>query len=652
MGARARRALLAVGLVLFEVACSSRAERVAAPAAASNADAPQQPVLAGHVLGPDGKPVAEALVSVSSHFDVQNREPAYYETRSDTDGRFIFASLPAGTYGITATFVDGAAGYGGTFDVRPASPVAGVAKVAVPDVVLRLAGPSLTFRGLVQDESGSPVTAARVLAAAFSENVGEVYVAFSDPQGRYVLPVPSGQRYMLVADAAPRPRAFHMVEPVSRELDFRLASPPAPRPSDDAIAVWLKESATPLAVDTQLDARAAKAIGDVVGNAHVVGLGEAAHGTGTFTRLRYRVFQALVRDKGFRVFAVETSWADALVLEDYVLNGKRDVRSAFRAQAGRGETEEMLELVEWMRAYNGDPRHVDKLHFVGFDVLSNRAVSELLTYLSQVDAPAVAAAARTLEPLAAPLANETFGVLPKAQREETQRALTDLIARFEANRALYVSRSSNDAWLRARSFARAIERTAIASGDEFARDEQMFDTLLEVISNFPPGTGVLVNAHNGHVAAEQHIFYHMGVLARRRWGAGSVAIGTAFSEGSLYSSDYTNGPTNTKTIVRTARAPLGTLDGDLSLARLPGLVVDLRATLGAVAAWLRSPQQVRYHGSRFYGDAASFEPFTPAAAYDAIIYLDQVTAEHPLAQGSAPSSSTTPGRTGAATPGH
>jgi hypothetical protein len=63
---------------------------------------------------------------------------------------------------------------------------------------------------------------------------------------------------------------------------------------------------------------------------------------------------------------------------------------------------------------------------------------------------------------------------------------------------------------------------------------------------------------------------------------------------------------------------------------LPGFVVDLRGASGSIGAWLRSPQRHRYQGSQFLGDARSFEPVTPAAAFDAIIYVDQVSAHHPL----------------------
>jgi hypothetical protein len=57
-----------------------------------------------------------------------------------------------------------------------------------------------------------------------------------------------------------------------------------------------------------------------------------------------------------------------------------------------------------------------------------------------------------------------------------------------------------------------------------------------------------------------------------------------------------------------------------------------------------------YHGSQFHGDARSFEPFTPAGAFDAIIYLEQVSPHHPLAQRS--DRGWTPHMRTAAEPGH
>jgi erythromycin esterase len=90
-------------------------------------------------------------------------------------------------------------------------------------------------------------------------------------------------------------------------------------------------------------------------------MGEPAHGSGEFTDWRRRAFQALVRDKGFSVYAVETCWADALVLDDYIVHGKGDARSALRAlYSWKDVTSQTLALVEWMREYKRRPAARDQ----------------------------------------------------------------------------------------------------------------------------------------------------------------------------------------------------------------------------------------------------------------------------------------------------
>jgi hypothetical protein len=49
-----------------------------------------------------------------------------------------------------------------------------------------------------------------------------------------------------------------------------------------------------------------------------------------------------------------------------------------------------------------------------------------------------------------------------------------------------------------------------------------------------------------------------------------------------------------------------------------------------VGAWLHSPQRQHSVSSLFLGPTESFESFTPARAFDAILYLDRVSALEPL----------------------
>jgi erythromycin esterase len=598
------------------VACSARSEQqaVGAPAPAAEPAA-----IEGQVLGSDGQPVAGVLVSVSSHFDVPTPEPAYYEQHTGADGGFRFGFLPAGQYGVTATPSNAGAAYGGVCALPSAGPCR---------VLLRVGQAGAAYRGVVRDEQGVGI------AGAFNEHVGEVYVAQTDRDGRYAFELPPGNAYMLVADASPRPRAPRQVEPVSSVVDFQLDPAPAPRPSDAVLRAWLERQATPLALARELDPDAVKALGGIVGDAPLVALGETAHGTEDFTLWRRRVFQALVEHHGFSVYAVETSAADARAVEDYVVHGTGNARSAI-GELWHWKNAPLLELVEWMRAYNADPRHQRQLHFAGIDPVSTRPAVELVAYVRRVDPTLATSLEPTLAPLARPDARETYQTLPEAQRARVAEAIATLSARLDTQRDRYITRSSAADHTRARQLAVFLERAAIAQSDYARRDEQMFATLVDLVGQYPPGTRVLLDAHAMHVAAEQHRATDLGRRLRERWGAGYVPIALTFGEGHVYASDWTSGRHGEERKNHPVDpAPHDTFEGALALAGKPALLLDLRRASEAggdgIRAWLRSPQRLRYIGSRFLGQEESFDAFTLTRAFDGVLYVGVVGAVREL----------------------
>ena len=50
---------------------------------------------------------------------------------------------------------------------------------------------------------------------------------------------------------------------------------------------------------------------ELIGDAHLVLLGEASHGTHEFYRERARITKRLIEEKGLRAIAVEADWPDA-----------------------------------------------------------------------------------------------------------------------------------------------------------------------------------------------------------------------------------------------------------------------------------------------------------------------------------------------------
>ena len=101
----------------------------------------------------------------------------------------------------------------------------------------------------------------------------------------------------------------------------------------------------------------------------IISIGEATHGTKEFALMRHKLFKYLVLHHGFNTIFLEDEYSRCLAIDAYI-KGKTDANSATLLQnLGNWPwcTEEMQELIEWMKAYNKN--HPDQqLSFVGVDM--------------------------------------------------------------------------------------------------------------------------------------------------------------------------------------------------------------------------------------------------------------------------------------------
>ena len=88
-------------------------------------------------------------------------------------------------------------------------------------------------------------------------------------------------------------------------------------------------------------------------NVKVVGLGEASHGAKEYQQMKLEVFKALVENNGCRTFIIEGDFGGALKVNDYIHGGQGTAKEVV-AEIGFKiyNTQEMADLVEWMREYN------------------------------------------------------------------------------------------------------------------------------------------------------------------------------------------------------------------------------------------------------------------------------------------------------------
>lgn len=107
----------------------------------------------------------------------------------------------------------------------------------------------------------------------------------------------------------------------------------------------------------------------------IIALGEAAHGNREFQRLRLDVFQVLVEQYGVRAFALEGDFGGCETVNRYI-HGENGTAAEVLSATGFAiyRTDEMENLVEWMRDYNASAAPGEDLRFYGFD-MEQRACS-------------------------------------------------------------------------------------------------------------------------------------------------------------------------------------------------------------------------------------------------------------------------------------
>lgn len=206
------------------------------------------------------------------------------------------------------------------------------------------------------------------------------------------------------------------------------------RATQHLVSQWVRNNAVRLrGADPQSSRDDLQPLRRLIGTARVVALGEATHGTREFFQLKHRVFDFLVREMGFNIFAIEATMPESFDLNEYVLTGKGNPSALLSGlYFWTWDTEEVFQLIRWMREYNADPGHTRKLKFYGFDMQSApRAVKQALSYLRRVDSAAAHDLEARLRLLTNPFVAAEFRALPPDLRRQLTSAARALLSKLD-----------------------------------------------------------------------------------------------------------------------------------------------------------------------------------------------------------------------------
>ncbi|MDT5293661.1 MAG: erythromycin esterase [Acidobacteriota bacterium] len=498
------------------------------------------------------------------------------------------------------------------------------------DVVVRLFAPDGTKLAEVDSPNGreGPEPVALEAKAAGTYRVEVSSLEKGAPAGRYEIKIDE----VLSAEAYASRRA-------------------AARMRQQAVIAWLKANAIPLkTVEAGNGFADLQPLKRVLKDARFVALGEETHGTREFFQFKHRMLEFLVREMGFRVFAIEASYAACQNINDYVMGRTDDGAKALDSQGfWTWNTEEVRAMLDWMRAYNASVAEQRRVKFAGFDIQINDAGKEkLLAYLRRVAPERVAETEEffkvNLDELNVVLTprNEPKFKDAMAKLSELKNRYGDLFLFLELNGSRLARQTSPAEYEQMREYARVLVQyldsySRAGIGGAVTRDLYMADNFKRLVEREPAGTRFVIWAHNGHVSVSDNggTYRTMGYHLRRFYGDEYYAVGFSFNRGSFQAREaQSKNPSGRMLRSHTVgAAPEDSIDWYLAQTGVKNFLVDLRsgAKDEAVSVWLAAPHPMRSVGAIYAAEFEQnfFQPTNLRQEYDSLFFIDTTTRARP-----------------------
>ncbi len=397
---------------------------------------------------------------------------------------------------------------------------------------------------------------------------------------------------------------------------------------------------------------------ELVGDARVVLLGEASHGTFEFYRERAFVTRRLIEGKGFSAVAIQADWPPAYRVNRY-LHGALEDDNAQEALGGfrhfpswMWRNSAMLDVIGWLRAYNDRRRGSGWVGLYGLDLYSlYSSIADVIGYLDLVD-PGAAEEAR--ERYACFGHFDGMRIYDHAPLEElddaARRGLITQLMQLHMNGDSYLRRDGTAAEAD-QFYAEQNARLVIDAEHYYSslfspngespgiRDRHMADTLSRLVDHLASKgerAKVVVWAHNTHVGDSRMTELgergevSLGRLAREEWGEKAVLVGFTTHSGTVTASSAWDASPRRKEL---PEAVPESHEARLHEFGLPRFFLDLRDGHGSELGESRPERAIGVvYRPETERDSHYFEA-NLSGQFDALIHIDESRAVEPLEGG-------------------
>ena len=397
----------------------------------------------------------------------------------------------------------------------------------------------------------------------------------------------------------------------------------------------------------------------LIGDAPLVLIGEASHGTHEFYRERAQITKRLIKEKGFTAVAVEADWPDAYRVNRYVRGVSTDADavaalSGFkRFPAWMWRNADVLDFVGWLRTHNDDlPASATKVGFYGLDLYSlHTSIEAVLDYLDRID-PEAAQRAR-----ARYACFDHFGKDEQAYGYATGLGISDSCEDEVVSQLLEIYKNSAEyAWrdgrfapdehfyatqnarlvMNAERYYRSMFRGRVSSWN--LRDAHMVETLESLhafLGTQNAHSKIVVWEHNSHLGDAratrmgQEGEWNVGQLVREWHPGDAILVGFTTYEGTVTAASNWDAPAERKLVRPALKNSYEALFHDVGI---PRFLLTFRNTEHTTAA-LREPLLERAIGVIYRPETERASHYFQArlsAQFDAVLHFDETRAVEPL----------------------
>lgn len=265
----------------------------------------------------------------------------------------------------------------------------------------------------------------------------------------------------------------------------------------------------------------------------VVALGEATHGNNEFQQLKLDVFKQLVETTDIRAFVLEGDFGGCALVNNFVQGGEGDSKEITELLGYNiYRTDNMKELVEWMRDYNATAEENDKVRIYGVDMqYDGRCVKLINAFYEKASAGKAAEVAAKIKELLGE-DEDTY----KPEDFDQIVALTEELTKdIEDNREAYAAATSEleveYALCELRNLVYYMEYREKVNYSSKYRDNCMFENTKWIVEQEEKlgHSAVMLSGHNGHITKNlSTVATFLGNQLYEEYGEGYFAIGTDY----------------------------------------------------------------------------------------------------------------------------